>query len=217
MSNIENPLVSLIKQHQSHFAPLLGEPYLSAEKIFLDLTKTQEPLLDFKGSNQQVSIGKYAENRANLYPKSSFRNRSIHLGLDIELPEDTPLFLPYQGKIIASKDNHGQENTGDYGPTLIIQHELENQTFYSLYGHLSQATLTHAPKGKIFKTGECFGYIGKSLENGGWPSHVHVQLILKLSDFYRKKEDYPGVCAALDKQKYLENSPDPSDFVGIFF
>ena len=36
-----------------------------------------------------------------------------------------------------------QNNTalGDYGPTIILSHEIEGFKFHTLYGHLSEASL----------------------------------------------------------------------------
>ena len=47
---------------------------------------------------------------------------------------------------------------------------------------------------------------GISMENGHWPPHLHFQLII---DMLHYNGDYPGVCSPSEKEKYLENSPDP--------
>jgi hypothetical protein len=43
-------------------------------------------------------------------------------------------------------------------------------------------------------------------ENGHWPPHLHFQLII---DMGKAKGDYPGVCKYSEREKYLDNCPDP--------
>jgi len=51
--------------------------------------------------------------------------------------------------------------------------------------------------------------LGKPDENGGWPPHLHFQLIRDMQGFVG---DYPGVCAKQDLTFYANNCPDPSAF-----
>jgi hypothetical protein len=43
-------------------------------------------------------------------------------------------------------------------------------------------------------------------ENGNWPSHLHVQLIIDMEGW---EGDYPGVCKFSEKERWLANCPDP--------
>ena len=54
--------------------------------------------------------------------------------------------------------------------------------------------------------GEEIAHFGTPAENGNWPPHLHFQII---HDIEMKKGDYPGVCSYGEKDKYLQNCPDP--------
>jgi peptidoglycan LD-endopeptidase LytH len=50
------------------------------------------------------------------------------------------------------------------------------------------------------------GHIGTPEENGDWPPHLHFQVI---EDMECKMGDYPGVCSKKERDRYLQNCPDP--------
>ena len=49
-------------------------------------------------------------------------------------------------------------------------------------------------------------------ENGGWPPHLHFQIILDLLDL---DADFPGVAFASQRAVWTSLSPDPNLLVGI--
>ncbi len=154
-------------------------------------------------------IGGYNENRT-LYKRSTLfsgiEERSLHLGTDIWAPAATAVFAPLGGMVHSFAYNN---NFGDYGATIILQHQLDTVAFYTLYGHLSLADLVDMRKGKFLTRGEVIGHLGKPEENGNWPPHLHFQII---EDISFNEGNYPGVCSLQDAEKYLYNSPDP-DFI----
>ncbi len=64
--------------------------------------------------------------------------RRLHLGLDIWGKAGTEIYAPMAGTVHSFAFNN---NFGDYGATIILKHELEDFSFYTLYGHLSLADL----------------------------------------------------------------------------
>ena len=152
-------------------------------------------------------IGGYNEDRV-LYRRSKLfsgtAERSLHLGVDIWGPEGTGVYAPLGGMIHSFAFNN---NFGDYGATVILQHNLDTTAFYTLYGHLSLADLADMRKGKFITRGEVFGHFGPPEENGSWPPHLHFQVIQDIG-FY--EGDFPGVCDPLTAEKFLQNSPDPN-------
>ena len=152
-------------------------------------------------------IGGYNEDRV-LYKRSRLfsgaANRSLHLGVDIWGPEGTEVHAPLGGMVHSFAFNN---NFGDYGATIILQHNLDTTAFYTLYGHLSMTDLTGIRKGKFITRGEVFGHFGPPAENGDWPPHLHFQVIHDIG-FY--EGDYPGVCDPAAAAKFLKNSPDPN-------
>jgi murein DD-endopeptidase MepM/ murein hydrolase activator NlpD len=96
---------------------------------------------------------------------------------------------------------------GDYGATIILSHRLNDISFHTLYGHLSLNSIKNLSEGQTIKRGDVFTEFGIPFENGQWPPHLHFQVIL---DMEGKEGDYPGVCKYSEREKYLNNCPDPN-------
>lgn len=152
-------------------------------------------------------VGKYAENRI-LYRRfglfESKDSRSFHLGLDIWMDAGTAISSPLDAEVHSFANN---ANPGDYGPTIILKHEIGGLTFYTLYGHLSIKSLEGKREGKVIKAGGTFCELGKWEENLYWPPHLHFQII---RDMQSRKGDFPGVCTYQEREKWMRNSPDPN-------
>lgn len=216
-------LVSILKTFPP--AKVIDSTIDYSKYIALDLSMTNQELaesksensVDFenfitnylKKNNAKVAFGGYIEGRA-LYQRSPiFSNglnpeRNIHIGLDLWIEAGTPVLAALDGKIHSFKNNTG---LGDYGPTIILEHEIENQKFYTLYGHLSLESIEGISIGKFFKKGECLARIGNSEVNGDYAPHLHFQIIKNIEDYWG---DYPGVCNTSDLNFYIENCPDPN-------
>lgn len=129
-----------------------------------------------------VAIGRYDEDRS-CYDGEQFRTdapemRSVHLGIDLFLPAETPLHAMMPGTVETVVDN---AMPYDYGPTVITRHHTpEGVPFWVLYGHLSRRTLTTVTAGQAVAAGQVVAYVGDPTVNGGWAPHVHVQLITDL-------------------------------------
>ena len=157
----------------------------------------------------KVAYGGYMENR-NLYRRSTvFKNeitdeRNIHIGLDLWIKAGTSVLAALDGTIHSFQNNTA---LGDYGPTIILEHTIENSTFYTLYGHLDLNSLVGKEVGQIVKKGEIIAKLGASPINGDYAPHLHFQII---KDIQGKIGDYPGVCSKNEVAFYLENCPDPN-------
>ncbi len=128
--------------------------------------------------------------------------RNIHLAFDIWLPPETPLHSPMPATVFSVHNNNYHL---DYGPTVILQHELNGLTFWSLYGHLQTRTLEHIRVGQTLKVGEQFAWVGYSHENIGWTPHVHAQII---TDLLGNTVDFPGLCSKSTREFYTTICPD---------
>ena len=161
-----------------------------------------------KDNNTPVGVGGYAEKRFIYRTSEVFKTaggyRSIHLGIDITAAEGTEIFAPLDGKVHSFKNN---SSFGDYGPTIILEHNLEGEIFYTLYGHLSLDSLDGLSEGKAIKRGQQIASLGDPTVNVGWPPHLHFQII---NDMLGKKGDFPGVCLPSEKGFYLSHCPDPN-------
>ena len=161
----------------------------------------------------RYGIGGYMELRTIYDNREQFDTtdepRRLHLGVDIWSDGGTPVYSPLDGKIHSFKDN---ANFGDYGPTIIVEHHLNERTLYSLYGHLSRESLTGLTIGMPVKSGQQIATFGTAEVNGNWPPHRHFQLML---DMEGMAGDYFGACKLSEKDKYLQNIPDPALLLGF--
>ncbi|MDQ2771229.1 MAG: peptidoglycan DD-metalloendopeptidase family protein [Bacteroidota bacterium] len=219
-------LPALLLRHQASFGPVLP----------LDLNHTSVTRLDFSARNPTVlnadlrntaafnqlvedmlaatgastGIGGYLENRV-IYRRSEHfgsslaeEARSLHLGVDVWVPAGTPVLAPLPATIHSLADN---DQFGDYGPTVILQHELEGTVFYSLYGHLSRAGFRQLRPGQTIEKGEAFATVGPFPENGDWPPHLHFQL---MADLQGRVGDFPGVAPPSERELWAALCPDPN-------
>ncbi|MES2809092.1 MAG: peptidoglycan DD-metalloendopeptidase family protein [Bacteroidota bacterium] len=161
-----------------------------------------------KAGNYKYGIGGYMEHRT-IYARSSHFDtadepRRLHLGIDIWGDAGTPVYAPLDGTIHSFQDNN---NFGDYGPTIILQHNLDGLILYSLYGHLSRQSLMGLTVGQVINKDQQIATFGHADENGNWPPHLHFQLMFDIGD---KRGDYPGVAKFSEKDKWIQNIPDPN-------
>lgn len=217
-------LIHILKQHSEfqHVVPFIPEldglirPDLTAgnKELTTDILNDIYLFSEWfdairERSNALYAVGGYAEHRtvyANSEVFDGMRGqpaRRLHLGIDIWGEALTPVMSPLHAIVHSKAFN---DRKGDYGATVILEHELEGKTFYTLYGHLSKAPLDKLFVGKELEPGEAFAEFGLPEENGHWPPHLHFQIIEDLGD---RAGDYPGVCAFEEKEMWLNNSPDP--------
>ena len=206
------------------FTPVIGGDYNQEDFTCINLSKYNPDLLKLevasseafsvfireflKNRNSKAAYGGYNElrtlyNRSELFNNPGV-NRNIHIGLDIWVPAFSEIICPVEGKIHSFRDN---KNFGDYGPTIILEHQINGRIFYTLYGHLSRGSLKNIAIGDAIKAGEKFAELGDFDENGDYAPHLHFQVIEDLEANYG---DYPGVVKKEDLDHFLKNCPDPN-------
>lgn len=211
---------------QNTISPIMGEWLDSKNSIKLDFSNQNADLLKLdlqstqnfndyvfgfiKQKEKKYGHGGYLENRM-IYQRSTHfqqgESRCMHLGIDVWCEAFHPLYAPLDAKVHSFANNN---NFGDYGPTIILQHELNGERFYTLYGHLSLASLENIAIGDTIGKGQKFSELGPFPENGDWPPHLHFQLI---SDIKELKGDFPGVCAPSELEQFKLLCPDPNAFI----
>ena len=164
---------------------------------------------------KNIGIGLYKEKRkvykSNHYISSlnPLKRRDIHLGIDIFVEENTPIKSPLNGKVIILHNNNFKY---DYGPTVILEHKINNYFFFTLYGHLSKKCLKKLKVGQIVKKGEWIGEIGDYKINGNWPPHLHFQIMTSLLN---EVDNFPGVGEEYLLKIWEQISPDPNIILQI--
>ena len=223
---------AIIEQLDTASVFVIDASYSKMDYVPLDLSKDNVELLDvdvsssddlgvyinehIKKNNAQVAFGGYLETRG-IYQRSTYFNekinaldeRNIHLGVDIWAESETGVLAALDGEIHSFNNNL---NHGDYGPTIILKHRIDKFTFYTLYGHLSLASLSGLKVGKEFKKGERIAGLGTAEVNGDYPPHLHFQIILDIENYIG---DYPGVSSMNTLEFYQNNCPDPDLLLGL--
>ncbi len=221
-------LFDILQSNQNDFKPVTSFDFKSEPYHVFDFTSNNKELNQLDLNDEEaftgyvfgelarkqvkVGVGGYGEHRT-FYSRSAVftgeESRSIHLGIDIWAAAGTPVLAPLQGKVhsFANNDEHG-----DYGPTIILEHELEGCIFYTLYGHLSMPSIEGLKNGKIIAAGQQFAWFGAYHENVHWPPHLHFQLIADIGDY---KGDFPGVAKPTEKESWLIRCPDPNIILQI--
>ena len=196
----------------------LSSKNIALEQIDVSSSKALEKYIDayLQKNNAKVAFGGYLEKR-NIYSRSSYfkqsnaeNERNIHLGVDLWSKADTKVLAVLDGEVHSFQNN---TTFGDYGPTIILKHSMNNVEFYSLYGHLSLASIENLKVGANVKQGETIGYLGDSVVNGDYAPHLHFQLIKDMQDILG---DYPGVSSKKKLEFYSNNCPDPNLLLKVF-
>lgn len=223
---IQSEFAELIENITDGFTPVIDPQYKSADFVHIDLSGKNKDLNKIKipspveykkyidsyvaSKKAKVAYGGYNERR-NLYQQSVIFNddskpspREIHIGMDFWCEAGTTVVAPLDGTVHSYKDNEG---FGNYGPTLILEHNYDDKTFYTLYGHLSRKSIESLAFGQIVEAGDKIAVLGSSKVNGEYAPHLHFQIINDLQGY---TGDYPGVVAAEDLEVFLKNCPDPN-------
>ena len=211
----------------------VGSTLLGADPANAELhTLTRMLFQKMEAAHVSIGVGRYDEPRL-LYLSPLFgsdaapteERRTIHLGMDLFVEPGTPVCAPLDGIVHLLAENTAAL---DYGPLVILRHALagnkgpddkapddrgpDRGEFFTLYGHLTRETLEALKPGQAIAKGEIFARVGTSHENGGWPPHLHFQMILDLLD---RGAEFPGVARASERAIWTSLSPDPNLLLGI--
>lgn len=222
----ENILYERLNKHSPDFQSVVDYNNAADKIVAFDFTENNQDLkhIDVDNTDEfssyinhlltqadaKFGFGGYNElrsfySRSKLFDSNhndSDEPRRLHLGIDIWGKPGSNVRAPLNGIVHSFAFN---EDFGDYGATIILQHQLEDVTFFTLYGHLALKNLKNLTEGKIITMGEQFAHFGEPKENGHWPPHLHFQVINDIGDY---KGDYPGVCKYSERDVYLRNCPD---------
>ncbi len=206
-------LFPTIKKEKIHPLDLsVASKWLGHQKDFDDLDLFQFKIDRLhKQHPEKVPAGGYLEPRA-VYTSPEYdkignngrESRTIHLGVDFWLPADTPVHTMFDGEVVTAVNDAGDK---EYGGLVILKHRIDTIEFYSLYGHLSLASLKGKEVGQTFAKGQCIGFLGNPQENGNWAPHLHFQIMLSMFGY---SIDYPGVAYFNQIDVWKSICPDPN-------
>lgn len=220
---MHNRLHNLLLSYQNTFHSVVKIDIAKEKIIQLNFTETNNELTEkilqdeilfsdyihqlLKSKNAVWGIGGYLEHRivysrGNIFNNENEEPRRLHIGIDIWGEVNTEVYCPLDATVHSFAFN---DNYGDYGATIILQHKLNVNLFYTLYGHLSLKDIIDLEEGQFIAKGNLFAHFGNEKENGHWPPHLHFQIIENIGLY---KGDYPGVCKFSEKEIYENNCPN---------
>ena len=164
----------------------------------------------------ECAIGRYREPRP-IYTDAAFGGllvnaprRSVHLGIDLFAAAGTAVRAPLAGRVVDVRVCPGHL---DYGGLVVLAHEGPGGEFCTLYGHLDPRSCEDLECDSLLEAGQAFARLGAREVNGGWPPHLHLQL---LDHPAGELEGVPWEVADPDDlEAHLEVFPDPSPLVGL--
>jgi len=225
-------VVTWLRDHREHMAPLLGVDLASTPVAPLDFSagsaliagdpQENEPaLLDARVQRvlnehgARIGAGGYDEARLIYHWPNEPRDgepRTIHMGLDLSTEAGTPLYAPLDGVVHGFED---ADHHHDYGPVIVLRHtttDADPVEFFTLYGHLTRDSLDGLRVGQRIARGQEFARIGSAPTNGHWWTHVHMQVIVDLLDV---PCNVNGAARASQRRVWRSLCPDPNLLLGI--
>jgi 4-aminobutyrate aminotransferase-like enzyme/Ser/Thr protein kinase RdoA (MazF antagonist) len=227
-------VIDWLKDHRDGFAAIVDEDLRREKQMVFDLSVgsalpqnecdgtdpvvlAEHLLRQMQQARVNIGIGRYHEARL-LYTTEQFKvqtdempqARTVHLGIDLYMHSNALVYAPLDGRVHSFNNNTGHL---DYGPAIILEHQIEDgERFYTLYGHLSLDSLEELTVGMPVAKGQSFARIGEPPTNGGWPPHLHFQIIL---DMLGETGNFPGVARPAEWDIWNHVCPDPNLILGI--
>ena len=227
-------IIEWLKRHRNDFAAIVDEDLHHENQLVFDLSVgstllqnkdgsldtaalTEQLFRQMQAARVKVGIGRYREARL-LYTSEQFKvqtdempeARTMHLGIDLYMKSNAPIYAPLEGRVHSFNNNTAPL---DYGPAIILEHQIEDaERFYTLFGHLSLDSLEDLTIGMPVAKGQSFARIGELPTNGGWPPHLHFQIIL---DMLGERGNFPGVARPAEWDIWAQICPDPNLILGI--
>lgn len=117
----------------------------------------------------------------------NFFDDVVHTGVDIPVPDGTPVLAAGSGKVIWAgygAYRGGYDKTDPYGQSVIIRHDFgyEGQPLFTLYGHLGQIDVV---EGQHVEVGQAIGLSGHTGQVTG--PHLHFEVRLGANDYFKTR------------------------------
>jgi murein DD-endopeptidase MepM/ murein hydrolase activator NlpD len=125
------------------------------------------------------SYGGYLENRRHLW-RGGYMETSgdfIHLGVDFNVPQGTPLITEYDASVVVVDDDGDQD--GGWGQRIFLKpvlplDECPFPALLLIYAHLQNVV---PRSGQQIRAGTVLAEVGGPPNNGNWPPHLHIQAL----------------------------------------
>ena len=132
-------------------------------------------------------------------------DREAHHGVELVSASGTPVLAAAQGQVFFAGDDLKEQVApwpGFYGNYVVLKHDLDGQTVFTLYGHLSKIDVQ---AGQSVQAGQKIGEVGASGSAIG--SHLHFEVRPGLNDY----------SASRNPELWLEPVEDAGALAGQIF
>ncbi|MCU1394261.1 MAG: 4-aminobutyrate transaminase [Ilumatobacteraceae bacterium] len=223
------------RAHIEHW--LRGSGHRFVPVLPRDLSPAALTVIDFSGDTDEgrrldamftdddlattVPVGRYGEDRS-VYRTEAFETadpderRTIHIGIDLFAPAGEEVVAPFDA--VVHEVGYEAVPLG-FGGILVLEHRTDpvdggdGTPFWTLYGHLSSASMQALRPGQRIAAGETVARLGRPDENGGWPPHLHFQLMTDLCGW--SAEQIIGVVARSQWDTWRAVFPNPNLVLGL--
>lgn len=157
-----------------------------------------EPVSNFKARITKKPFGIHITPQGS--PVQPERFNGYHTGSDAEFTdvnEEVPVRAIAAGSVVSSRTVDG------YGGVMVITHNISNQNYVAIYGHLDPKSLR--PTGTNLTAGDQIGVLGEggTNETDGERKHLHLALV---------KSQTPDLRGYVTTQAELSAWTDPATF-----
>ena len=113
-----------------------------------------------------------------------FFGNTIHTGIDIPAPRNTPVLAAANGRVVSAGYGlfTGTNNPDDpYGLAVTIRHDFgyQGRRLYTVYAHMDKILVT---EGQDVKTGDVLGLVGTTGQTTG--PHLHFEVRTERNSYY---------------------------------
>jgi murein DD-endopeptidase MepM/ murein hydrolase activator NlpD len=151
-----------------------------------------------------VEEGTYKRISSWFAPRELRPNEEFHHGVDYSAAEGTNVYAAYDGKAVLVGAASG------YGNWIVLEHEVNGTTLYSIYGHMKKEDLL-IKEGDVVKQGDLITRVG----NEGFSTAPHLHFSISKTrnpDSPRHFYDYipPQMAVDIDRSTTYAYGDEPS-------
>ncbi len=132
-------------------------------------------IMEYTGCNvYPYEFFKYSAVWTGDYGQGTCEGVGTHLGVDIPLPINTPIYAIADGSVFEIQRT-GVQGTSDFGAHVVLKHDIPGiGIFYSVYGHFESGSIPSGIETTGVKKEDIIGYAGNTGKSSG--RHLHFQI-----------------------------------------
>ena len=191
----KEPAIQAAESEPVAFNPdeVYGKEFIKHGKPLLaSLTASQETALK-NSMIRPLPRSSYGQISSAFEPRNLVEGEDFHHGVDYPSPIGTPVYAAADGKVIYAG------KAGGYGGWIVLEHVLNEKTFYTIYGHMKpESSLVN--EGDTVKQGTQISLVDSQGTSTG--PHLHFSIAASRNpDSPRHFYEYINPTFAVDMEK----------------